>query len=118
MKVLIACLTFLYIASAMADEGVSGRDMLKKWGMAYCLGTYQTQGPENEAGTAREGYFQLGSHYEQAYKNVRAYFKRVVPQDTRVMKDLGKPNNLMRCLDAYEHGDYSTLIRDQDRWLY
>lgn len=118
MRRLILFALLLSMNFAMAGEHDDMRLMLKKWGMAYCLGTYQQQGPDNEAGMARDAYFQLGSHYEDAYKNVKKYFNRVVPADTKVSQGTGKPNNLMRCLDAYESPEYSKLILDQDRWLY
>lgn len=116
LPVLLALL--VPMAVAIAGERDDMRLMLKKWGMAYCLGTYQQQGPDNEAGTARGGYFQLGSHKEEAYMHVKNYFKSAVPADTKVLQETGKTNNLMRCLDAYESSEYSMLILDQDRWLY
>ena len=118
MRIQVLLALLLPMAFAMAGERDDMRLMLKKWGMAYCLGTYQQQGPDDEAGTARGGYFQLGSHEEEAYAHVREYFKRVVPADTKVLQETGKTNNLMRCLDAYESSAYSGLILDQDRWLY
>ncbi|WP_236183644.1 hypothetical protein [Pseudomonas protegens] len=118
MRLLFLIALLLPMTTSIAGERDDMRLMLKKWGMAYCLGIYQQQGPENEAGTARGGYFQLGSHGEEAYKNVKDYFKRVVPADTKVLQESGKTNNLMRCLDAYESPEYSKLILDQDRWLY
>lgn len=118
MKILLLLVLISPMTLAQASSREDQRLMLKKWGLAYCLRTYQQQGPENEASIAMGGYFQLGGHYENAYENVRGFFKRKIPEDTKVIKESGKANNLMRCLDAYESSAYSKLVLEQDDWLH
>jgi len=112
-----ALLLVLPIVGHTADDVQAARLTLKKWGMAYCLGTFQKSDSENEAGYARGAYFQLGEHADDAYRNVKAYFNRVVPEDTLVNSISGKANNLRRCLDAYEAPDYQQLILQQDKFI-
>jgi hypothetical protein len=111
-------LAFVLLPSMVsASQGTAeARKLLKKWGLGYCLSVYQKTETEHEAGGAMGGYFQLGQHSEEAYKNVRAFFNEKIPLDTRVMQISGKPNNLMRCLDAYESSEFDKLIRAQDKW--
>ncbi|OMQ24599.1 hypothetical protein [Serratia oryzae] len=116
-KIILSFLLLLsFFVSANGDNSET-RMVLKKWGMAYCLEIYQKTESADEAGSARSGYFQLGEHSEQAYKNVKNYFNRVIPEDKRVMQATGKPNNLMRCLDVYESLEYEKVIRAQDKWI-
>ncbi|WP_157236255.1 hypothetical protein [Chitiniphilus shinanonensis] len=106
------------IGHAAEDINIdNARLTLKKWGMAYCLGTFQKSETEDEAGYARGGYFQLGEHAEPAYRNIRSYFNKVIPEDKKVMQATGKTSNLMRCLDAYEAPAYSKLIIQQDKFI-
>ncbi|WP_353328658.1 hypothetical protein [Chitiniphilus shinanonensis] len=116
-KYIVGLLLALPLIGHAAEDIDNARLTLKKWGMAYCLGTFQKSETEDEAGYARGGYFQLGEHAEPAYRNVRAYFNRVVPQDMLVNSMSGKVNNLRRCLDAYEAPAYSKLIIQQDKFI-
>jgi hypothetical protein len=116
-KIVFLFLLFPLWSLSANKTNTEARITLKKWGMAYCLGTYQKTDTANEAGGARGGYFQLGEHVEPAYKNIKAYFDRVIPHDKRVMQQTGQPNYLIHCLDAYESAEYQTLIQQQDQWI-
>ncbi|GLS06023.1 hypothetical protein GCM10007860_31880 [Chitiniphilus shinanonensis] len=100
-----------------ADDVKQARLTLKKWGLAYCLSTYQKTETAKEASQAVGAYFQLGGHADGAYNNVEAYFNKAIPEDKKVMQATGKTNNLMRCLDAYEAPAYNKLIIQQDKFI-
>lgn len=107
----------LFSVNTYADES-HGRIILKKWGMAYCLGKSNDKALSNDAGLARNGYFQLGEHDDDtAYVSVREYFDSALRADKLVGKETGKPNIVMMCLNAYESLEYDKVIRNQDKYL-
>lgn len=102
-----------------ADQVGNARLSLKKWGLAYCIGTYlKDDNAKLDAGAARGGYFQLGSHNDElAYANVRKFFDAAMKAEQRVSKESGQPIILMNCLDAYESPSYKKIISAQDKFL-
>lgn len=117
---LILALTLLTPGLAVPSEQlVDARLSLKKWGLAYCLSTYQKgESSKLDAGTAMDGYFQMGSHNdEEAYVKVRNFFDKAVGADQRVSHLNGQPLIVMECLNAYESPSYKKIISAQDKFL-
>lgn len=115
-------LVFFMLLPSLAmssDQLVDAKASLKKWGMAYCLGTYQKDDHSKmDASLAMGGYFQIGSHNDEiAYSNVRNFFDMAMKADQRVSKENGQPIILMRCLDVYESPNYKKIISAQDKFL-
>ena len=93
MKILLV-LALLLPSFALANKQVfDARLSLKKWGLAYCIGTYlKDDNAKLDAGAARGGYFQLGSHSDElAYANVRKFFDAAMKAEQRVSKESGQP---------------------------
>ena len=122
IKVMLRLFLVLALLSpglALSSELADARLSLKKWGLAYCLSTYQ-KGDDSklDAGGAMDGYFQLGSHNEEmAYANVRKFFDKVIKTDQSVSHLTGQPLVLMKCLNAYESPSYKKMISSQDKFL-
>ncbi len=120
MQRLLLVLTLLLPGVALSSGQLADARMsLKKWGLAYCLSTYQKDDNSKlDAGAAMGGYFQLGSHNDEiAYVNVRKFFDAAMKAEQRVSHQNGQPIVLMNCLDPYESPSYKKLISAQDRFL-
>ena len=120
MRRLFLMLTLLLPGFALANKQVvDARLNLKKWGLAYCIGTYlKNDRSKLDAGAARGAYFQLGSHNDElAYANVRKFFDAAMKAEQRVSKESGQPILLMNCVDAYEAPSYKKTISAQDKFL-
>ncbi|AMC35367.1 hypothetical protein ACFQNF_10045 [Iodobacter arcticus] len=117
IKRLIVIILFIYPAMAISATKVTEtRSILKKWGLAYCLSSNEQL--KKEAGLARGGYFQLGSHDDEAaYVKVRGYFDAYLKKSRLVGQQSGEELTVMKCLDAYERPDYDRLIKEQDRYI-
>lgn len=119
MRLLVFFFMLLPGLAIPSDQLSDARTSLKKWGMAYCLSTYQKDDHSKmDASLAMGGYFQVGSHNNEiAYSNVRKFFDAAMKTDQRVSKENGHPIILMNCLDAYESSSYKKIISTQDKFL-
>lgn len=105
-------------AIANTDGGLTdARLNLKKWGLAYCIGTH-VEGRTEQGGAAMGGYFQLGAHSsEAAYQHVRRFFDDWVARHPARASTSGTDLSLMTCINAYESDGYRRLVRQQDTYL-
>lgn len=120
MRRLLILFMLLIPGLAISSEKLAdARLNLKKWGLAYCLNTYQKdESAKLDAGAARGGYFQLGGHNDEAaYENVRKFFDAAMKAEHRVRKESGQPIILMNCLDPYESASYKKIISAQDKFV-
>lgn len=115
----VTVLAVFHTACVAGGPVTDARANLKKWGLAYCLSTYQLEGDAKESAAKATGaYFQRGGpDDEAAYENVRLFFDVEMKANTPVSHADGMPMPVVACLDLYESKTYQSLIEAQDKYV-
>ncbi len=121
MKVwpLTIAIALLLPSTSYATSNIAARQILKKWGIAYCLFyAAPTSEMKSEAGRTMGAYFQKGMHDdERAYEDVRSYVRSAFDQNSLVSKEDGKKIVLLTCLDLYNDMIFDRVISKQDKYV-
>ena len=113
--ILVALFCTISCANAQSYRQ-KARNNLQKWGIAYCMFKTSAEPRANALyGNAQAAYFELGSHSEEAYREIEKFIDEYlkIPYQGKEHQDL----SIQKCLDLIHNKDYNNRVKYCDRWL-